>query len=430
MSTNTPPTLSKLDSWMLARVLAGYDVHDIPYGVSPRTETLIRQLLVINFKDRSLLLKNNVTSKEAEDILRIDTESGQPAPPADDSLWTIVPGRDLKYLPPLKWLIQDVVVESGICVLYGESGGGKSFLALHYAMTLAQEQRIVYVPAEGEAGYRKRVAAWCQHHGKDEGYSYFLFGYPNLYEKEVVDPLIEDLARLKPKLAVFDTLAMVMTGGDENSSRDMGIVMRNCRRITRQVGAAVMLVHHTRKGGDSERGSTALRGNSDTMIKVSPADDLVMVESTKTKDDKPFQPFYVFLRPVTVPDVGDTLVVTPGEQLSLPIGHVSPNQRKLLELMAMEVNKEGLSVRELAELAGLSTTTAMRTLSNLLLTKLVDKPFGSYAITEIGRAAIGKPSNENPTSVPPVPRSKRKNGTLLADVPLVPPDPFDSEDLD
>lgn len=426
MSDNTQPSLSKLDCWLLARVVAAYVFESIPFGVSPRAETLARQLMQINFKDRELLLKRNVTQKEADAILKVDTESEQPAPPVDDSLWTIVPGRDLKYLPPLTWLIPDVIVEGGICVLYGESGTGKSFIALDYAMQIAQEHRVVYVPAEGEAGYRKRVAAWCQHHGKDEAHSYFLFGYANLFEKEVFELLLEDLMRLKPKLAVFDTLAMVMTGGDENGSRDMGIVMRNCRRITRQVGSAVMLVHHTRKGGDSERGSTALRGNSDTMIKASPADDLVLVECSKTKDDKPFNPYHVFLRPVSVPEVGDSLVVVPGEQLTRPIGHITSNQHKLLEIMAMEVHKEGIATRELAEFAGLSLGTTMRTLNNLLMSKHVDKPMGQYAITEQGRVLIGKPSNQNATSDPRDPRKPEYVDQKLADDPFDPPDPFDS----
>lgn len=412
--------LSALEAWILARITNGYELQDLPYGLSNRIEALARQMLSINYKDREFLLKRNLSSKEAQDVFAVDTESTQPLPPTDsDELWTIIPARDLKHLPPMRWIIPGEIMEEGLTVIYGESGAGKSFIGLDYALRVAQNQQAVYIPTEGEAGYAKRVAAWCQHHHATEGKLFFIFGGISLYDQALFEKLLTDLARLKPKLVIVDTLAMALAGGDENSTRDMGILLRACRRIIRALGASVALVHHVNKGGIVERGSGALRGNADIMIKVSPADDQVLVECAKTKDEKPFDSRYMFLLPVQT-DEGESLVPVPAEQVKRDTSILSHTQVKLLDALALEVNRDGVTVRDLETQTGVSLATVVRTLSNLMHKELVHKPFGSYAITEAGLKAIGKVDPSDPPSDPSLIHQNQQN---LADDPLDPPDP-------
>jgi len=384
----TERILSKLDLWTLARLVAGYTFKEdaFPFHLHPQAETLARQLNVINYKDRELVLSRNLTAKEAQAVRAYNFDQEQPPPPDSDRDWTIMPARELKNLPPLLWLVPGEIAERGVTVLYGESGAGKSFIGLDYALLLAQRLRVVYVPTEGEAGYRKRVAAWCEHHHKSEGDLWFMFGSVSLFENDVFAEMMTDWQKLKPALVVIDTLAMAMTGADENSSGHMGTVMKHCRKINRTLGAAVLLVHHTGKAGVTERGSGALRGNSDVMIKVSPSDDLVLVECTKTKDEAPFQSRYIYLRPIA-----ESLVPVPGDKLVRSIDDaLTPNQRKMLDALSLEVNRDGISMRDLADMVSLSIGTTQRTLSNLLQKEMIHKPHGSYAITGQGLKAIGK----------------------------------------
>ncbi len=53
----------------------------------------------------------------------------------------------------------------------------------------------------------------------------------------------------------------------------MGKVLHSCRSAGNNLGCAVILVHHTNKGGSIERGSSALRGAMDFMIKIEKASD-------------------------------------------------------------------------------------------------------------------------------------------------------------
>lgn len=391
MTVTKKDQFSPLDAWTLARIVEGYNMPHLPSGLSPRVDSLSKQLLAIGYKSRDLVMRNTLTAKEVSAVKAVDTESPQPAPPLPEyENFTIIHARDLKYLPPLTWLVPGEIVEGGLCVLYGESGAGKSFVSLDYALRVAQAAQVVYIPTEGEAGYRKRVAAWCHHHSKGEGNLQFIFGSVSLFDRATFDELLDTLQQMQPKLVIIDTLAMAMAGGDENSARDMGIVMRSCRAINHRLKAAVLLVHHVNKAGVVERGSGALRGNADTMIKVSPADDLILVECAKTKDEKPFEPRYLFLRPVNVPDIGESLVPVPSDQYVADQTLLTANQQKILEALALETNRDGTTTRELEMLTSISLATVTRTLSNLMKKGLVHKPLGSYAITEQGMKAIGK----------------------------------------
>ena len=99
--------------------------------------------------------------------------------------------------------------------------------------------------------------------------------------------------KLQPGLVVIDTLARSFVGGDENSATDMGELVDAVQRIQTEVKCAVILVHHTgKKGGPQtqERGSSALRGAMDTMVRVGMSKRVVTISCDKQKDAEPFDP--------------------------------------------------------------------------------------------------------------------------------------------
>jgi hypothetical protein len=56
-----------------------------------------------------------------------------------------------------------------------------------------------------------------------------------------------------------------------------------CDQIQRAIEGTVLLIHHTRKLGEVERGSSALRAACDTMIELSKAEDLLTLKCRKMK---------------------------------------------------------------------------------------------------------------------------------------------------
>jgi hypothetical protein len=120
-----------------------------------------------------------------------------------------------------------------------------------------------------------------------------------------VDRVRQTLASLPepPVLLVVDTMARTMVGGDENAARDVG---RFIQSVDAQDVTARLVVHHTGKDGLFERGSNALRGAADLMVRLerdgqSPR---VSVTCDKSKDFDRWAPITLERRPV-----GDSLVL-------------------------------------------------------------------------------------------------------------------------
>jgi putative DNA primase/helicase len=91
--------------------------------------------------------------------------------------FTMIPVDHLINLPDPSWLIEGLIEEHVLGVLYGASGEGKSFVALDWALSVANDQRwcgravrpgpVIYVAAEGGRNIGKRIGAWKTANGID-----------------------------------------------------------------------------------------------------------------------------------------------------------------------------------------------------------------------------------------------------------------------
>jgi len=319
--------------------------------------------------------------------------------------WRIIHARELAHLPPIEWIIEGEIPARGITVLYGTSGAGKSFFGLDCALKVAQTDPVIYMAGEGEYGYRQRVAAWCKHHGKDEGKLYMCLGAVSLLETDDLQAFLDSCAPLQPRMVVVDTLARSMVGADENSSRDMGYFIRACEDIKQALGCAVVIIHHTNKQGIVERGSGSLRGASDSMISLSTSDDIIVVESTKTKDAQPFPTRYMKLLEISIDVDGQPLnsaVIIPGEKvISLDTDRLTIIQRKVLDVLLLEIFQSGATRSDIEDNTQIPTGSLSRAMSTLLKRGYVTQAaaYSPYQITEAGRGKIESvESVESPTS--------------------------------
>lgn len=183
-------------------------------------------------------------------------------------------------------LIDGLLDRGAMSVLYGASNEGKTFvmldLAYHIAMGRPWNGRrvhrgpVVYVVAEGGNQIHKRTKALRERYGA-EGVLFDLIVAPvNLLRAG------EDLSQLiaavraaeakrgaKVELVVVDTLSRALAGGDENSSVDMGAIVRNLDRLRVETGAHLAVVHHTGKDATrGARGHSLLRAATDTELEV------------------------------------------------------------------------------------------------------------------------------------------------------------------
>ncbi|MEO0562207.1 MAG: AAA family ATPase, partial [Chloroflexota bacterium] len=211
--------------------------------------------------------------------------------------WMVMHARDRHFIPPVEWIIPGEIPERGLTVIYGPSGVGKSFYIIDTALSIAQEHPVVYMALEGEGGVPSRIDAWCQHNRRGEGDLVLALGTVNFFEDADLDTFLGVIGTVQPKLVVVDTLARSMVGADENSTRDMTRFTAQCSRIMRTLNCAVVLVHHTGKQGDYERGSSVLRGAADSMIALIDDDEFIQVKCTKSSESKAFESQWVELLP-------------------------------------------------------------------------------------------------------------------------------------
>lgn len=214
---------------------------------------------------------------------------------------------EIATLPPVTWLVKDLIPKQSLAMVYGEPGGGKTFTALDIALTVAHGSswhgmdtvrgQVFYVAGEGVGGFRKRIAAWHKHRELPEAAPFYLIPKAvNLLDDAEIYDLVQTIeATRDPELpvamVVFDTVARCMIGGDENAAQDMGKAVRNMDLVREAVGCAVMPIHHSGKDSNrGARGSTALIGAVDVSVRVDRDMDRVILTTEKQKDAEPLAP--------------------------------------------------------------------------------------------------------------------------------------------
>jgi hypothetical protein len=222
-----------------------------------------------------------------------------------DGLPPVIIGEQYRDLPRREMLVKGLMGAGELSVTYGAPKTGKSFLLTSVALAVAcgtpdwfghrikRRGLVIYCTMEGAGGFPNRLAAWADKTGQRVPDT---FAYVPVRLRFLSDPsgplhrrrkaLAEDIVRLARLvsemealsglpcvLLVVDTVARAMTGRDENSTQDMGEFVDACAELqTLPNRPHVALVHHESKGG-TMRGSGALTGAGDTMIRVQRLED-------------------------------------------------------------------------------------------------------------------------------------------------------------
>jgi hypothetical protein len=225
---------------------------------------------------------------------------GEDTDPVDALIAELLDTGDLDNIPALEPLIADVLFRDTIARVWGESGSFKSFMVLDMAGSIGagatwhgravQQGLVIYLVAEGIRGVRKRVRAWEQHHGQKMTGVKFL-PRPVQVNSPEWRVFIEACRRLRPSLVIIDTQARVTVGVEENSAKEMGVVIELVEQARAACQACVLLVHHSGINGERGRGSTSIKGAVQTELGVSRSgkglqDIRVTLRTGKQKDDE------------------------------------------------------------------------------------------------------------------------------------------------
>ena len=215
-------------------------------------------------------------------------------------------------------LVDGLLSQSSLSVLYGPSNSGKTFQAMALAFAVAtgsefygrqaRQGRVVYLAAEGAANIKKRRAALKIAHKhlldeREELPAFDMIGdsFDLLSPAGDIDDLIDEIG--KADFIVIDTLAAVAAGRDENTAPTMFSIVANCHRLIAETGAHVMLVHHMGKSEEKgARGHSSLRAAIDTELEVMavPGTNIGRIKITKQRDMEPAAQMGFELRTVVI----------------------------------------------------------------------------------------------------------------------------------
>jgi len=302
-------------------------------------------------------------------------------------------------LPPPVWQIDQHFAVGSLVTLFGPSGVGKSFVALDYALCIATGRAylgrfeslrgpVLYIAGEGVSGLRNRVKAWLAHHEVVTPPRNFVFipATFNLLDEAEIDEVIQiardDLGQ-NPSLVAIDTLARNFGGGNENATQDMNLFITNLDRLKAEFGCTVLVVHHTGKDATKkERGNTALRGASDTMILLDETDNSdgiaggAAVFCEKQKDASEFDRYVLLKHRVELEDGQESIVFTPKDKTATEYQFLKPVLKELLHTLHAKHDTQSFSFSQGYTDAGLPKTTFTDRLQTLvrrgLLTKTID----------------------------------------------------------
>lgn len=224
---------------------------------------------------------------------------------------------ELEALPPPTYLIEDLIPEHGLTIVYGDPGAKKSFLTLDMALriahgmdwhgTTAKRCGVLYIAGEGRHGLGKRVKGWRREHGLQGVDAPFklLPVAVHMLDKASVEKLKRTIAAVAKEvgfdvcLVIIDTVSRAIAGQDENKQDAMSLFVDGCADIQDFTSGAVVGVHHSGKDRDrGMRGSSVLLGGCDAAIRVIKDELTATIEVEKQKDAEEKGPFHMAFKEI------------------------------------------------------------------------------------------------------------------------------------
>jgi RecA-family ATPase len=261
------------------------------------------------------------------------------------------------------YLVKNLLECGTIAVLYGESGTGKSSLALELAQCLADGRpflgyitsrcSVLYVAAEGGRGLLTRLAALRRERGDSDAVgllraSVRLSGTSDTDIQRLVKTVhdLEQKTGLPCGLIVIDTLSKCLVG-DENSAADMAQLLRMVDLLRVACETTIVLVHHAGKNPkQGARGHSSLRAAADTELRLSGLRNPRRLAVTKQRDLPSIEPISFDLQPQEVGRDAEGEAVTAclvqqcHQRSTTPRAHGDQQDRLLKHLEALQAKTD------------------------------------------------------------------------------------------
>jgi len=194
-------------------------------------------------------------------------------------------------LEPPPMLVKKLIPLDGICFIGGQSGAGKTFIAIYLAVMLAsggaffghkvvERVGVAIFAAEGASTIASRVTVARNHEANGEILPITWLGaVPNLADAKEVKAMVRRLRAVDQRFrathgvrlgaVICDTLAASFSLNDENDNPEAAKAIRAMKTMSDALGVVILPVHHFGKAAETGlRGASAWRAGCDTVLSV------------------------------------------------------------------------------------------------------------------------------------------------------------------
>lgn len=273
-------------------------------------------------------------------------------------------------LPPRKLILNPWLPEQGLTMIYAKRGIGKTHIALSVGYAIAsggkilkweapEPRRVLYVDGEMPATtMQERLSKIAQASDRQLLDSSFF----KLITPDLQDAGIRDLSTYEGQsdinqyledfdVLILDNLSTLVRSGNENEAESW-VAVQEWVLTLRKAGKSVIFIHHARKGGQ-QRGTSKKEDVLDTVITLkhpkdySPQDGAkfeIHFEKSRGFDGEAAKPFET------------SLIINPEGKQEWSLKEISDRDLD----KALELNKDGLSVTEIAKEVGVNKSTISR----------------------------------------------------------------------
>ncbi len=186
------------------------------------------------------------------------------------------------------WVVHGLIPASGITIIAGEAGSGKTWLALTLARAMTfgddflgrrtQKNKALYLDRENPLSLiRDRLQLLFGGASEFRPWGLWCSDEPPM----IGDPRLLEFARKRPVL-IIDSMIRFHSA-DENSATQMAPVMASLRELS-TVGASVIVLHHKPKSETSSyRGSSDIVAGADAAFSLAKHDGLLVLRTIKNR---------------------------------------------------------------------------------------------------------------------------------------------------
>ena len=275
-------------------------------------------------------------------------------------------------VPPREMLLDPILPERSLAMLYAPRGIGKTLLSLSIGLAVAsgspllrwrapRQRRVLYVDGEMPlVSLQERLRAISNGLGAvipNDGFRVLAAdstenGLSIGFEEgqRALDPLLSGV-----DLVILDNLSTLCTNGSESAS-DAWVPMQNWLLKLRRQGIAVLLVHHAGTNG-RQRGTSRREDALDTVIALRRPEDYAPEQGAR------FEVHFEKLRNRVDGDAAapfEAKLESFGGDSSVGVRWSAHDQRPPTFKRAAELFREGLTVREVAATLHISKSEAGR----------------------------------------------------------------------